>query len=72
MNITNTLTTIIEQATTLIEKQALKDIGNMTIEEALDIIERMQDIRDREAIYAREKACKACIKKVQKKKSNGL
>ena len=72
MNITNTLTTIIAQATSLIEKHAQKAIGNMTIDKALDTIERMQAIRDREATYAQERACKACIKKAQKKRSNGL
>ena len=68
MNITSKLSTIIEQAISLIEKQAQKHIGNMTIEKALDTIERMQAIRDHEAIYAQERACKACIKKAQKKR----
>ena len=68
MNITNALTSIIAQATALIQKHADKAIGNMRIEQALDTIERMQAIRDREAIYAQEKACKSCIKKAQKRK----
>ena len=67
MNITNALTSIIAQATALIQKHADKAIGDMTIDKALSTIERMQAIRDREAVYAREKACKACIKKAQKK-----
>ena len=68
MNITNALTSIIAQATALIQKHADKAIGNMSIEHALSTIERMQAIRDREAVYAREKACKACMKKAQKKR----
>ena len=68
MNITNTLTGIIAQATALIEEHAQKHIGNMRIDEALSTIERLQALRDREAIYAQERACKACIKKAQKRK----
>lgn len=68
MNIANTLTGIIAQATALIEEHAQKHIGNMTIEQALDTIERVQALRDREAVYAQERACKACIKKAQKRK----
>lgn len=68
MNTTNTLTGIIAQATILIEKHAERAIGDMTIDHALETIERIQAIRDREAIYAQERACKACIKKAQKKR----
>ena len=68
MSITNALTGIIAQATKLIQTHADKAIGNMTIEKALDTIERMQAIRDREAIYAKERACKSCIKKAHKRK----
>lgn len=68
MNITNKLTNVITQATNLLENNALKLISNMSIEKALDTIERLQAIRDREAIYAKERACKSCIKKAQKKK----
>lgn len=69
MNITNTLTGIIAQATALIQKHADRAIGDMRIDEALATIERMQAIRDREAIYAQERACKSCIKKAQKCKN---
>jgi hypothetical protein len=72
MNITNTLTGIIAHATKLVQTHADKAIGNMTIDNALGTIERLQAIRDRESTYAQERACKACTKKVQKKKSNGL
>ena len=68
MNIPYALTGIIAQATKLIQAHADKAIGNMTIEKALDTIERMQAIRDREAIYAKERACKSCIKKAHKHK----
>lgn len=68
-NTTSTLTATITEATALIEKHIQKHIGNMTIEQALNIIEHMQSIRDREAIYAQEKACKACKKKAQKHKN---
>ena len=68
MNITNALTSIIAQATALIQKHADKAIGDMHIDKALSTIERMQAIRDREAIYAQERACKSCIKKAQKRK----
>ena len=68
MNITNALTGVIAHATKLIQTHADKAIGNMTIDNALSTIERLQAIRDRESIYARERACKACIKKAQKRK----
>ena len=68
MNITNALTGIIAHATKLVQTHADKAIGNMTIDNALTTIERLQAIRDREAIYARERACKACIKKAHKRK----
>ena len=67
--ITTALTKVIEEATKLIQKHADKTIGDMTIEKALTTIERLQVIRDREAVYARERACKSCIKKAQKKKN---
>ena len=72
MNITNTLTGVIAQATKLLQAHADKAIGNMTIDKALSTIERLQAIRDRESTYAQERACKSCIKKAQKKRSNGL
>ena len=72
MNITNTLTAVIAKATNLVQTHADRAIGNMSIDHALATIERLQTIRDREAVYAQERACKACIKKAQKKKSNGL
>ena len=72
MNITNTLTAVIAKATNLVQTHADRAIGDMTIDKALATIERLQAIRDREAVYAQERACKACIKKAQKKKSNGL
>jgi hypothetical protein len=72
MNITNALTGIIAHATKLVQTHADKAIGDMTIDKALSTIERLQTIRDRESTYARERACKSCIKKVQKKRSNGL
>jgi len=68
MNITNTLTGIIAHATKLVQTHADKAIGNMTIDNALGTIERLQAIRDRESIYTREKACKSCIKKAHKHK----
>ncbi len=68
MSITNTLTGIIAQATKLVQTHADKAIGNMTIDKALSTIERIQAIRDRESVYARERACKSCIKKAQKRK----
>ena len=68
MSITNTLTGIIAQATALVQKHADRAIGDMTIDKALSTIERMQAIRDREAVYAQERACKACIKKAHKRK----
>lgn len=67
--ITTTLTKVIAEATSLIEKHAQNAIGGMTIEKALDTIERLQTIRDREATYAKERACKSCIKKAQKRKN---
>jgi len=72
MNITNTLTAVIAKATALVQAHADRAIGDMTIDKALATIERLQAIRDREAVYAQERACKACIKKAQKKRSNGL
>ena len=72
MNITNTLTAVIAKATTLVQTHADRAIGDMTIDKALATIERLQAIRDREAVYAQERACKSCIKKAQKKRSNGL
>ena len=68
MSITNTLTGIIAQATALVQKHADRAIGDMTIDKALSTIERMQAIRDREAVYAQERACKSCIKKAHKRK----
>ena len=72
MNITNTLTAVIAKATALVQAHADKAIGNMSIDHALVTIERLQAIRDREAVYAQERACKACIKKAHKRKANGL
>ena len=72
MNITNALTAVIAKATALVQTHADRAIGNMTLEKALHTIERLQAIRDREAVYAQERACKACIKKAQKRKANGL
>lgn len=68
----HTLSTIIEEAITLIENNVSKHVGNMSLVQAIDTIERLQMIREREAQYTKQKACKACIKKAQKKKSNGL
>ena len=68
MNITNTLTEIIAHATKLVQTLADKAIGNMSIDHALATIERVQAIRDRESVYAQERACKSCIKKTQKQK----
>lgn len=67
--ITTTLTKVIAEATSLIEKHAQNAIAGMTIEKALDTIERLQTIRDREAAYGKERACKSCIKKAQKRKN---
>ena len=72
MNITNALTAVIAKATALVQTHADRAIGNMTLEKALHTIERLQAIRDREAVYAQERACKSCIKKAQKRKANGL
>ena len=69
MNITNALTGIIAHATKLVQTHADKAIGNMTIDNALTTIERLQAIRDRESVYTRERACKSCIKKAHKRKS---
>lgn len=68
MNITNTLTGIIAHATKLVQTHADKAIGNMSIDHALATIERVQAIRDRESVYAQERACTSCIKKTQKQK----
>jgi len=72
MSITNTLTGIIAHATKLVQTHTDKAIGDMTLEKALSTIERLQAIRDREAVYTQERACKGCIKKAQKRKANGL
>ncbi len=72
MNITNALTGIIAHATKLIQTHADKAIGNMSMDNALSTIERLQAIRDRESLYVQERACKPCIKKAQKRKANGL
>lgn len=67
MNLPNVLTKLIEQATNLIQNNADRVIGNMTIDKALQTIERLQEIRDREAVYSKQRACNSCIKKALKK-----
>jgi len=79
MNTTRTLSQVIAQAVTLIENNAQSLIGNMSINDALHVIERLQAIRDAEAIHAHmnTKACikacsKVCTKQSPKERTNGL
>jgi len=62
-NTTNKLTTLIEQATELIQKNSERAIGNLPLHQVLDLIKEIQSIRDKEATYIEGRACKACIKK---------
>ena len=69
MTTTDILTKVIKDTTERIEAQAPTLTGGMTITQAIGFLERLQAIRDREAVYLRQKACKACIKKAQKNKN---
>jgi hypothetical protein len=69
MTTTDILTKVIKDTTERIEAQSLSLISGMSINQTIPFLERLQAIRDREAVYAREKACKACIKKAQKNKN---
>ena len=72
MNIEDVLSLIIARTTDTLELNSDRAIGDMTIDKALTTIQRLQDIRDREAQYVRSKFKSPYVKKAQKKKSNGL
>lgn len=68
MNTDNTLSTIIDKTLAMIEANLESAIGNMSIQEAMDFVDMLMDMRERNEAYMRinepTKACKSvCNKK---------
>ena len=73
MNTTNTLTALIDRTLTIIDNGLDRNVGDMTLMQAMQFVGILMDIRERQQAHERSsservRACgKACAKKPKRK-----
>ena len=82
MNTTdNTLNAIIDRTLSIIDNGLDRNVGDMTLIKALELVGVMMDIRERQLVYTEHcirlskpvRSCtKACVKKPKRNKTDGL
>ena len=74
MNSTQIIDAIIERTLNTINKGLDKQVGDMTLMEAMELMGVLMDIRDRQHLHVQStQACsRACVKKPKSYKTDGL
>ena len=74
MNTQNTLDAIIDRTLSIIDNGLDRNVGDMTLMNALELVGIMMDIRERQQVYIERssKPVRACAKKPKRNKTNGL
>jgi hypothetical protein len=64
MNTDNTISALIDRTLAVIDKGLDRNIGDMTLMEAIEFVGMLMDMRERQLVYIREsKPVPACTKK---------
>ena len=73
-NTTNTLTALIDRTLAIIDNGLDRNVGDMTLMQAMQFVGILMDMRERQLVYTQEsnpkpvRACgKACVKKPKRK-----